>query len=67
VNVSVTGIGSASILIDGQPAGTAPGLVSAPTGLHVIEVRAQGRTFVPPLTSINVTAGDTASASFRAQ
>ncbi|MDF1501864.1 hypothetical protein [Roseisolibacter sp. H3M3-2] len=67
VSVDVTGIPSASVFIDGQAAGTAPGLLSVTSGLHVVEVRAQGRVFVPPLTTISVSAGDTSRASFQAQ
>lgn len=66
LRVSTDG-GTATILLDGRPAGAAPAIISATPGFHTVALQAEGRSYSPAVVTVRVAAGDTASASFSGQ
>jgi hypothetical protein len=64
ITVSAGG-GSASVFLDGNAVGNAPVVIQTSPGQHTVEARADGVRFAPGSVSVVVSAGDTASASFR--
>ncbi|WP_284351144.1 PEGA domain-containing protein [Roseisolibacter agri] len=60
-----TGGGAATIILDGRQAGTAPATIAAGPGFHTVSLQASGRAYAPAVVTVLVSAGDTASASFR--
>lgn len=64
VAVSVRG-GAPGVYVDGRElASTSPAIIDVPPGRHVIDVREQGRRYLPAQYEIDVAAGDTSHLVF---
>ena len=62
----VTQGGSARVRVDGRRFGFSPQLLRLDAGRHVVTVEGGGDAFLPSQLTVDVTAGDTASAVFSA-
>jgi hypothetical protein len=58
--------GAPEVLVDGDVVGRGPRVVAVSAGPHRISVREAGRTYLPPVAAVVVSASDTSDVTFAA-